>query len=341
VAYGIVIKQEDNTYALAETGRKIFAPTYEGEKEEGIKKALFTPSVLSRFYTDYNGSPLPSDELFPNVLETRYQIPRERTAEAIEIMTKNAEFAGALLRTEDGKVLLRFSDTALPLSAKGQVLPTTSENADGHEQPQVESLPTPADVSSFENVCFVITPIGSEESNERKHADTVLRHLIEPIIKEMNLSAVRADLIAKPGIITKQIIEYVAHSPILRCRPFFQQPERILRARRSARFEIVDDSDHQKRRSNTLRCVSGPNNNYRHFRSLYHHGSIRRRTQRTERTHEQHAQRYGNAARQSHQSVPPRVEDFLAKSCPGEIGPNLRRLWLPAAATSTARLTCC
>jgi hypothetical protein len=224
VAYGIVIKQEDNTYALAETGRKIFAPTYEGEKEEGIKKALFTPSVLSRFYTDYNGSPLPSDELFPNVLETRYQIPRERTAEAIEIITKNAEFAGALLRTEDGKVLLRFSDTAFPLSAKGQVLPTTSENADGHEQRQLESLPTPADVSSFENVCFVITPIGSEESNERKHADTVLRHLIEPIIKEMNLSAVRADLIAKPGIITKQIIEYVAHSPICVADLSFNNP---------------------------------------------------------------------------------------------------------------------
>src|SRR5262252_10203712 len=60
-AYGIIIKHEDHTYSLAETGRKILAPTYEGEKEEGIKKALFTPSVLSRFYTDYNGSSLPSD----------------------------------------------------------------------------------------------------------------------------------------------------------------------------------------------------------------------------------------------------------------------------------------
>jgi len=87
-AYGIVIKHGDNTYSLAETGRKILAPTYEGEKEEGVKKALFTPSVLSRFYTDYNGSTLPSDELFPNVLETRYQIPRERTDKVIAIIKK-------------------------------------------------------------------------------------------------------------------------------------------------------------------------------------------------------------------------------------------------------------
>jgi hypothetical protein len=69
VAYGLVLKHDDNTYSLGETGRKILAPTYDGEREEGIKKALFTPSVLSRFYTDYNGSTIPSDDLFPNVLE--------------------------------------------------------------------------------------------------------------------------------------------------------------------------------------------------------------------------------------------------------------------------------
>ncbi len=52
VAYGIILKNDDNTYSLSETGRKTLAPTYESEREEGIKKALFTPSVLSRFYTD-------------------------------------------------------------------------------------------------------------------------------------------------------------------------------------------------------------------------------------------------------------------------------------------------
>ncbi len=53
-----MLKNDNNTYSLSETGRRILAPTYEGEKEEGIKKALFIPSVLSRFYTDYDGSPI-------------------------------------------------------------------------------------------------------------------------------------------------------------------------------------------------------------------------------------------------------------------------------------------
>jgi hypothetical protein len=59
VAYGLVLKHDDNTYSLGETGRKILAPTYDGEREEGIKKALFTPSVLSRFYT-LGGHPKPA-----------------------------------------------------------------------------------------------------------------------------------------------------------------------------------------------------------------------------------------------------------------------------------------
>jgi hypothetical protein len=224
VAYGIVIKNENNTYSLGETGRKILAPTYEGEKEEGIKKALFTPSVLSRFFTDYNGSSLPSEELLPNVLETRYQIPRERTREAIENIKKNAQFAGALRESEGGKVQLRFSDTAFPLNApEATPWEPPTENGEEHEVAEPASLPGVLG-ASFENVCFVITPIGNDDSDERKHADTVLRHLIEPVLREMRISAVRSDRIAKPGIITKQIIEYIAYSRICVADLSFNNP---------------------------------------------------------------------------------------------------------------------
>ncbi len=180
VAYGIVIKESDKSYSLAETGRKILAPTYEGEREEGIKKALFTPSVLSRFYTDYNGSSIPSDELFPNVLEARYDVPRNRTAEAIEILKENARFAGALVKRLDDKEGLEFSDIAFPVQK-----PRSTESLTQPDS-SIEVLPTIADTDAdsgaghedWENVCFVITPIGAEDSVERKHADTMLRALL-------------------------------------------------------------------------------------------------------------------------------------------------------------------
>ncbi len=218
VAYGIVLKNENHTYSLAETGRKILAQTYEGERDEGIKKALFTPSVLSRFYTDYNAAALPSGDLFSNVLETRYQVPRERTKEAVEIIKENARFAGALSNQPDGKETIRFSDVAFPVSAgvapsiapAGDSSPANAKDRDGSTE--------------WDKICFIITPIGADDSLERKHADAVLKHLIEPVLEKVGFQAVRADQISKPGIITKQIIEHIAHSRLCIADLSFNNP---------------------------------------------------------------------------------------------------------------------
>jgi hypothetical protein len=57
VAYGIVLKNEDNTYSLSETGRKSLAPTYEGGKEKGIKKACLLPRFSVAFTRTTTGRP--------------------------------------------------------------------------------------------------------------------------------------------------------------------------------------------------------------------------------------------------------------------------------------------
>ena len=60
-----------------------------------------------------------------------------------------------------------------------------------------------------EHVVFVISPIGEPDSPERKRADKILRHVIEPIASELGYKAVRSDKISKPGIITSQIINHI------------------------------------------------------------------------------------------------------------------------------------
>jgi hypothetical protein len=50
LAYGLVTKNGDE-YTLGETGRKIVAPTYDGEDAEAKVKAVLTPTILSRFFT--------------------------------------------------------------------------------------------------------------------------------------------------------------------------------------------------------------------------------------------------------------------------------------------------
>jgi hypothetical protein len=66
-AYGIVDKDENDNYKVTEIGRKILAPTYEGEDREGAIKAIANPTILGRFLSDYSAAQLPSGDIFKNV----------------------------------------------------------------------------------------------------------------------------------------------------------------------------------------------------------------------------------------------------------------------------------
>jgi hypothetical protein len=206
VAYGL-LRKEDNNYVVAETGRKILAPNYDGEREEGVLKAILTPSILSRFYQDYNGSPLPTGEHFPNVLENRYGIPRNRTAEARDVIVDNARFAG-IVNEVDGALHLAFDLTGAPPAPK-QTTVTSPDDPEPLET-QPEDQDAELTLGDLAKACFIVTPLGSDDSTERRHANTVFDHLIKPVLKEFDIEPIRADKISKPGIITKQIIEHLA-----------------------------------------------------------------------------------------------------------------------------------
>jgi hypothetical protein len=58
------------------------------------------------------------------------------------------------------------------------------------------------------NLCFVIGPIGEEDSEQRIHADWLLEGVIQPVLKEFTQFIVkRADKDPRPGLIDAQLIE--------------------------------------------------------------------------------------------------------------------------------------
>ena len=65
------------------------------------------------------------------------------------------------------------------------------------------------------NRCFVISPIGEQGSETRKRADQVLKHVIKPAVEQRGYSAIRADEIDKPGIITSQVIQRLVADPLV------------------------------------------------------------------------------------------------------------------------------
>jgi hypothetical protein len=68
---------------------------------------------------------------------------------------------------------------------------------------------TAEDLPDLDAECFFIAPIGAEGSDTRERSDGVLEYIVAPAAADVALTAIRADKIAKPGQITRQVIEHV------------------------------------------------------------------------------------------------------------------------------------
>jgi len=65
------------------------------------------------------------------------------------------------------------------------------------------------DGSEENKICFIISPIGNEESEERNRRDKLMEFVIEPVLKEFNIKPYSADDISKSGDIPTQIVEHL------------------------------------------------------------------------------------------------------------------------------------
>jgi hypoxanthine phosphoribosyltransferase len=72
-------------------------------------------------------------------------------------------------------------------------------------------------------VCFFISPIGKKGSTERKHADRVMEFILKKAAKE-HFSVVRADRMARPGIISLEIVKNVKSAPMVAADLTFSNP---------------------------------------------------------------------------------------------------------------------
>jgi hypothetical protein len=64
-------------------------------------------------------------------------------------------------------------------------------------------------------ICFVISPIGKDGTDVRSRSDQILKHVIAPVADECGYTAVRADQISEPGLITTQVINHIINDPMV------------------------------------------------------------------------------------------------------------------------------
>ncbi|HSF84554.1 MAG TPA: hypothetical protein VLG28_02695 [Acidimicrobiia bacterium] len=67
----------------------------------------------------------------------------------------------------------------------------------------------------YNNVCFIVSPIGDRDSPTRFRADGVFRDIIEPAVARIGLKPLRADHIERPGLISVQMLNCLIHCPLV------------------------------------------------------------------------------------------------------------------------------
>jgi hypothetical protein len=192
-------------FGLTEEGMKAAAPAPSAEQSKArIKLAITDVEPFKKIYEKFSGGKMPAVEAMRDSLDDLDEGDR---APCVDIFVQNAKFVG-VLQTREGAEFITSLDEALSKTAP---LSSASIPASG---PVVNQ---PVAGEDFESVCFFIAPIGADDSEHRRHSDAILSSYVERALAtvEPKLRVVRADKITQPGMITKQVIEYLLKSRLV------------------------------------------------------------------------------------------------------------------------------
>ncbi len=114
LAYGLIEGGYNATrMLLTPLGRRIVAPTEEGDDGRARIEAATTPRVMSEFFQRYNRAKFPSQRIAENVL-IELGLPKERAAAAFDTLEKNGRAVGILRETKTG-LFVAVDDPGPPL----------------------------------------------------------------------------------------------------------------------------------------------------------------------------------------------------------------------------------
>jgi hypothetical protein len=182
-----------------------------------IKLGIQDVEVFGKLHEKFVGKALPAKAALIDAAK-ELEIPADAAEEAIDTFIVNLRYVG-LLRTLSGAERIVSVDLAL------DGLPSTGSTASGRPStlPVAQSLITAAH-AQFEATCFYVAPIGEVGSEQRKHSDLFLGSIVEPALLPFGLTVIRADTIDRPGIITKQVIEYLVKARLVIVDLSFHNP---------------------------------------------------------------------------------------------------------------------
>jgi predicted nucleotide-binding protein len=96
IAYGLTEGGcNADTISLTVLGKRVVAPTDEGDDSQAKREASLKPRIIREFLTKYNDSKLPTDQIALNVLE-EMGVPRAKVKQTLTLVIETAQDMGFL-----------------------------------------------------------------------------------------------------------------------------------------------------------------------------------------------------------------------------------------------------
>jgi hypothetical protein len=198
---------------------------------------------FKQLYERFQGSRLPARAVLIDALKDLF-VPTDFLEEGVDTFIVNLRFVG-LLQTLSGADRIITIDHLLDSIPPSASPPSTGASSAPIPDSAVNRTDrhhlVTQDHAQFQTTCFYITPIGDDGSDHRKHSDLFLGNIVEPALATFGLRVIRADGIDKPGMITRQVIEYILRSRLVIADLSFHNPNVFyeLALRHATRLPIV------------------------------------------------------------------------------------------------------
>lgn len=201
-----------------------------------IKLAIEDIPSFKALFERFAGNKLPARAALVDAVR-ELDIPEEFTEEAVDTFIVNLRDLGLLQILSGAERILKVDHFLDNLPSSGIRQESNASTSHSHTTGQLVTL----EHAGFESTCFYITPIGEEGSEFRRHSDLFLGSIVEPALEPFQLKVVRADAIDKPGVITRQIIDYLLRARLVIADLSFHNPNVFyeLAIRHTARLPVV------------------------------------------------------------------------------------------------------
>jgi hypothetical protein len=183
---------------------------------------------FNTLYEQFKNNRLPAASVMRDFVIEQALTSEDTADECVETFLANARDLKLLTNYAGAERLLTFEILLDELASAGGPSPAGQVLGAPIEEPidgrilltrAVGTGTSPAQVvaesSDLSNVCFLVTPIGGDGSEQRQHADLMLGSLIEPALAILGMRLVRADKISTPGLITSQVIDHLVRAPLV------------------------------------------------------------------------------------------------------------------------------